>query len=47
VKKTERAFVAGSVEAILILFFLSVTVLRSVDPENPVRVYAKIFLSAG
>jgi len=44
VKKTEQAFVAGSVEAILTLFFLSVTGLRPVDPENPVRVY---FLSAG
>jgi len=38
VKKTEQAFVAGSVEAILTLFFLSVTGLRPVDPENPVRV---------
>ena len=33
VKETERAFVAGSVEAILTLFFLSVTGLRPVDPE--------------
>ena len=34
VKKTERAFgeLAGSVEAILTLFFLSVTGLRPVDP---------------
>ena len=41
VKKTEQAFgeLAGSVEAILTLFFLSVTGLRPVDPENPVRVY--------
>ena len=40
VKKTEQAFgeLAGSVEAILTLFFLSVTGLRPVDPENPVRV---------
>jgi len=38
VKKAEQAFVAGSVEAILTLFFLSVTGLRPVDPENPVRV---------
>jgi len=38
VKKTEQVFVAGSVEAILTLFFLSVTGLRPVDPENPVRV---------
>ncbi|RJS84447.1 hypothetical protein CW713_02535, partial [Methanophagales archaeon] len=38
VKKTEQAFVAGSVEAILTLFFLSVTGLHPVDPENPVRV---------
>jgi len=38
VKKTEQAFVAGSVEAILTLFFLSVTGLRPVDPEKPVRV---------
>ena len=38
VNKTEQAFVAGSVEAILTLFFLSVTGLRPVDPENPVRV---------
>ena len=39
-KKTEQAFgeLAGSVEAILTLFFLSVTGLRPVDPENPVRV---------
>ena len=38
--KTEQAFgeLAGSVEAILTLFFLSVTGLRPVDPENPVRV---------
>jgi len=35
VKKTEQAFgeLAGSVEAILTLFFLSVTGLRPVDPE--------------
>ena len=41
VKRTEQAFgeLAGSVEAILTLFFLSVTGLRPVDPENPVRVY--------
>jgi len=40
VKKTEQAFgeLACSVEAILTLFFLSVTGLRPVDPENPVRV---------
>jgi len=40
VKKTGQAFgeLAGSVEAILTLFFLSVTGLRPVDPENPVRV---------
>ncbi|RJS82494.1 hypothetical protein CW713_05005 [Methanophagales archaeon] len=37
VKKTEQAFVAGSVEAILTLFFLSVTRLRPIDPKNPVR----------
>jgi len=34
VKKTEQAFVAGSVEAILTLFFLSVTGLRHVDPKT-------------
>jgi len=35
VKKTEQAFgeLAGSFEAILTLFFLSVTGLRPVDPE--------------
>ena len=40
VKKTEQAFgeLVGSVEAILTLFFLSVTGLRPVDPEKPVRV---------
>jgi len=40
VKKTGQAFggLAGSVEAILTLFFLSITGLRPVDPENPVRV---------
>ena len=40
VKKTEQVFgeLAGNVEAILTLFFLSVTGLRPVDPENPVRV---------
>jgi len=40
VKKTEQAFseLASSVEAILTLFFLSVTGLRPVDPENPVMV---------
>jgi len=40
VNKTRQAYdgLAGSVEAILTLFFLSVTGLRPVDPENPVRV---------
>ena len=39
VKKTEQAFgeLAGSVEAILTLFFLSVTGLRPVDPEKPCK----------
>jgi len=41
VKKTRQAYdgLPGSVEAILTLFFLSVTGLCPVDPENPVRAY--------
>jgi len=40
VNKTRQAYdgLLGSVEAILTLFFLSVTGLRLVDPKNPVRV---------
>ena len=40
VNKTRQAYdgLSGSVEAILALLFLSVTGLRPVDPENPVRV---------
>ena len=40
VNKTRQAYdgLPGSVEAILTLFFLSVTGLRPVDLENPVRV---------
>lgn len=41
VKKPRQAYdgLHGSVEAILTLFFLSVTGLCSVDPENSVKVY--------
>jgi len=48
VKKTEQTFVAGSVEAILTLFFLSVTGLRPVDPKKTCKgLSGNLFLSAG